>query len=439
MNSRKFACGWSAWVLLIAPLPADNSGQFAQKSPTASALANYQDELWLVGTQITRPFDSPLGSVPTSQVGRPSTNCLKLPSHLILGSWAVSNSKVPFQFQGLQDVELAGVCRHPGGEKKLCFLTVDGRLLGADLDSMQTQPIFEEMSKALGLGQAQPQFRALFNAHDRLFVVNDLDPTQGPVRGRASGRLAEWDWRGAWRVVDQSPYVDVSGTESATGLREDLIFALGYDAKSLLLRVWHQNQWRRYRLPWNWPPRSGLGNGIREMQAGRWLMSAFGNLYELQPPQEAGFAPHLRPICRLQQPVLDFTFYRGGVAMILQEHQKTGQLRLVTMEDLVRGPQSCGTGGVWQDQLVRASEVSEPFLMAGFGRKTLHLTNEGTEPMEIDLLIDARGNDEFQALHRISLPAGAYVPYIFPEGFSGAWWRLQSVQNGKITAFATYE
>lgn len=364
-------------------------------------------------------------------------NRLVWPGGGILGACQLQASGKWAEFPGLVGADLVGVCRHPE-EQRLCFLTEDGRLLGADTGTKEVAAIFDNLPKALGIGAGRPRMRALFAAHDRLYVANDLDQAQATAGLRGSGRLAEWDWRGAWRIIESIPFVEITGAEGANGERSDLVFALGYDELSLVLRVWHRNQWKRYRLPWRERPAGQMGNRIREISTDRWLMQAFGNFYQLQPPAPGITAPRVKPVCSCLEPILDFCAFRGTIVMAGGQNDRlTGStqplFRETSLDAMGSGTKPSGKGAVWRNATVGAGTTSDSFLVDGFDKKTVHFSNESDQPMQFDIEVDVTGTDVFRGLYRMEVPGRSYVPYVFPQGYSATWMRVKSLSPGAVT------
>jgi hypothetical protein len=378
-----------------------------------------------------------------TQAGVGGANRLAWPGGGVLGGFFLNATGKPMEFPGLVGADLVGVCRHPE-ERRLCFLTEDGKLLGADLGTKEVAAIFDNLPKALGIGPGRPRMRALFAAHDRLYVANDLDPAQASAGLRGSGRLAEWDWRGAWRVIESSPFVDIAGAEGTNGERSDLVFALGYDDLSLVLRMWHRNQWKRYRLPWRERPAGQTGNRIREISTDRWLMQAFGNFYQLQAPAPGITSPRVKPLCSSSEPILDFCAWRGAIILAGGQNDRlTGSaqplLKETFLESLVNGAKPSGKGAVWRNATVGAGTVSDSFLIDGFDKKTVHFSNESDQPMQFDIDVDVTGTDVYRVLYRMEVPGRGYIPYVFPQGYSATWVRVKSLSPGAVTAEISME
>jgi hypothetical protein len=87
---------------------------------------------------------------------------------------------------------------------------------------------------------------------------------------------------------------------------------------------------------------------------------------------------------------------------------------------------------------VAAGEVSDPFLMTGFDRKVIHLANDGSAPVTVEIEVDPLGDGVFRTYRSIDVPPGGYVHHEFPDGFAAHWLRLRSLRAGTLTAEIVY-
>src|SRR5690606_7781637 len=78
---------------------------------------------------------------------------------------------------------------------------------------------------------------------------------------------------------------------------------------------------------------------------------------------------------------------------------------------------------------VKENEASDPFLVAGFDRKVLHLAHKSPSPVTFTIEVDQEGNGNWSEYTQITVPASGYAHHIFPADFSGTWVRLRSGEN----------
>lgn len=96
-----------------------------------------------------------------------------------------------------------------------------------------------------------------------------------------------------------------------------------------------------------------------------------------------------------------------------------------------------GVGSVFREESVKANTPSDPFLMSGFDKKSLHLSidkpHEGASvsfAVEVDTLGTAYNTGRWRRLTTIKVAVNesndehGYVAYTFPEGFSAYWVRI---------------
>jgi hypothetical protein len=75
-------------------------------------------------------------------------------------------------------------------------------------------------------------------------------------------------------------------------------------------------------------------------------------------------------------------------------------------------------GGSLQNDTVIAGETSDPFLMAGFYKKTVHLKNDGTNAVEFNIEVDFLGKGEWNTFKTIKVNAHEYSYFTFPDGYN---------------------
>lgn len=329
------------------------------------------------------------------------------------------------------------------------FLTMEGRLFETDLVSLESKELFnlnEELELPDG---AQPHYKGMFSAQGRLVVANNTYEEPEYLGERHAGRLAEWDGEGDWVILEENPFIEVSGKQNPrVGAKYgNTLYAVGWDNASVILRVLHDGKWIRYRLPKGGQSWDHTWNTewmrIREVQTERYLMDAFGLMYELPPLVYGGTVFGIKPICSHLRICPDMVSWRGLLVLAGdQTDNATGQpqsnLWFGNHDDLWQWGKPTGWGAVWRDTAVEADTPSDPFLMTGFDKKCLHLSHDSTERVAVRIEVDVLGDGNFQVHKAPLVESGTLKTYVFPDGFSAHWVRLTTDKPCRITAQFVY-
>ncbi len=114
-------------------------------------------------------------------------------------------------------------------------------------------------------------------------------------------------------------------------------------------------------------------------------------------------------------------------------------LWLGTIDDLWGLGKPRGTGGPWENSTVRSGEPSDPYLMAGYDRKSLTLAHDALHAVTFQVDIDISGTEEWRTFRTIAVPPGGSQAYSFPTGFQAYWVRLRASHDCRATARLVYD
>lgn len=368
---------------------------------------------------------------------------------VIIGPHAIDEEGKVRTFESLKKHRLTATARHLVDPTNLVyFVTMEGLLFEANVQTLETKQL-ADMNKELKIpGGAQPHYKGGFSAQGRLVVANNTYEEEEYLGKRQAGRLAEWDGK-RWSVLEENPFIEVSGKQNprAGSRYGNPLYAVGWDSRSVILRILHNGKWSRYRLPqgshawdhtWNteWMR-------IREIQTERYLMDAFGIFYELPTMVYGGQVWGIRPISVHLRIAPDFCYWRGMFVMAGdQTDNAVGQpqsgLWFGQVDDLWRFGKASGWGSIWREEEVKAGVASDPFLMTGFDKKVLHLRNHAKEEVDFVLEIDFLGNGSWAEYEKLKIGGAGYVAHVFPDGFSAHWIRLTISRDAKVTAHFVY-
>lgn len=212
---------------------------------------------------------------------------------------------------------------------------------------------------------------------------------------------------------------------------------------------------KRWRLPkgdaaFDNPGALGDERIDREVCTERDLFNCHGTFYELPAENAGGFAK-IRPIATHNRRIKDYASYRGlllitGISdsapkesghIIRSEDGKVAYW-VGAVDDLWKFGKARGEGGPWKDTAVKAGEVSEPYLMTGYDKKSVRFEHDSKEKLKVRIEVDITGTGVWRAYETVEVPAKTAVTYNFPEAFSAYWVRVVMEKDCKATAQFSY-
>jgi hypothetical protein len=349
---------------------------------------------------------------------------------------------------------LTAVARHlTDPANKVYFATMEQGFYEVDVRSLEVKDLHKDRN--VGGKNMLPGVhgKGCYTGQGRLIYSNNGD----------GGVLAEWDGTkdlgslGAWTIIDRNKYTDITGPGGVYGAPDDAapVWAIGWDAKSVLLNVRDGGKWTRFRLPkasytqdadhgWytEWPR-------IREVSGGHVLLNKHNMFYDF-PKTFRVAAATLRPISTFLKMVVDYTDWDGHLVMVNNDASRQGNPILGCpesnawfgrWEDLRSFGKPAGWGGPWVKDSVKADEPSEPFLLAGFERRVAHLAHDpgAPGPVVFTLETDAKGDGNWATLASVTVPASGYAYYVIPPEAGGEWIRVRTDRDVKsATAYFHY-
>lgn len=194
----------------------------------------------------------------------------------------------------------------------------------------------------------------------------------------------------------------------------------------------------------------------REAATERDLFHCAGMFYEL-PAVNAGGLPKVRPIGKDGRLITDYASYRGlmllgGIdseAMKLPKEKRNPHLIVSedgkaavwagAIDDLWTFGKPAGKGFFWKKSNVKAGEKSLPFLMTGFDRKILTLSNESPNSVTVQLETDLTGTGLWSAFKSLTVPGNETVTFEFPKAFQSYWFRAAAESAAVLTGEMRYE
>jgi len=357
-----------------------------------------------------------------------------------IGPYAISEKGEVRTIKSLVGHRLAATAAHLTDPNKVLFLTMEGLLFEADVNTLETKQLFDLTKELDWTKGAYLHFKSMHTGQGRVIVTNNTYEEPEQLGKRAAGRLAEWDGK-KWTILERNPFIEVSGNQRsvANDYFGAPIFAVGWDRSSVILRVLKGGQWSRYRLPFGSQSWSHTWNTewmrIRFAQTERHLMDAFGLFYDLPNLVYGNQYFGVQPIARHLRIVPDFTTFNGYFVMAGDQTDHTvGQpqsgLWWGTIDDLWSFGKPQGWGAVWTDATVKTGDVSDPYLMTGFDQKSVTLTTPPGSHAKVDVEVDVLGNGQWHTITTLSSGKTGLTTYSFPAGFTAHWVRGHVRQGG---------
>jgi hypothetical protein len=280
-------------------------------------------------------------------------------------------------------------------------------------------------------------------------LPNQDEPSGNPV-------ATQPDHVAGWTQVSKTQHCEVTGPGGIYGNPNpatDPIWSTGFDAKSVLLHVMEDQQWKLWRLPkgsythdgshgWHteWPR-------IRQLDPADpqsiYLMHMHGLFFDFPKSFSAADFSGLRPISSYYKMPTDYAMWNGKIVMGKNDASQfnnalalkdQSNLWFGEMEDIENWGAPSGHGAVWMNEAVAAGQISDPFFIGGFPQRTLHLRNAGASPVSVEIETSA-GTPSWNSVRSVLVPANGYVCEIVND-LNAPWIRLKSsAASPGLTAF----
>jgi len=251
------------------------------------------------------------------------------------------------------------------------------------------------------------------------------------------GCLATYDGK-KWEVIERRQYTEVIGPQGVHPTskgKNDPVWAIGWDKRSLRLQVMENGKFTTFLLPkgclnndaahgWftEWPR-------IRDIGQNDLLMDMHGMFFNFPKDFTSQNCGGLEPIGSHIRYIPDFCFWNGKVVLATDEAsiqgnplvgQPQSNLWFGDFEDLKSwGPRNAA-GSIYMNDRVEGDVPSDPFLINGFPQRIVHLVSD--RPVTFSLEVDRKGNGKFEEYKKIK--TGDYTSHIFPKDFKGQWIRI---------------
>ncbi len=463
MHNTENECGTGAVVPWQGSLWAIT---YAPHKPKGSS-----DKLYEITPDLQQNiFAGSVGGTPANRMIHKETNQLLIGPYLID---AQKNIRVipPSKMYG----RLTANARHlTDPENKIYYATMEEGLYEVDLNSLEVNCLIRDGNRGapkIGMKSQLPGYhgKGLYSGQGRLIYANNGDHNSKVATDPTipSGALAEWFGEGDWQMIRRNQFTEITGPNGIHGAKNpatDQIWAMGWDARSVILALLEDKTWHYYRLPkashsydgahgWNteWPRIREIGETdlLATMHGTFWRFPA-----DFSKKHSAGIAPrsnYLKVVgdfCRWNDRLVlgcddsakaEFYNVRPFKAKDGAPKQSNSNLWFIQPEKLDQLGPAIGRGSVWLDDVIDGSRPSDPFLFSGYDHRMLSLSHKADKAVTFTLEVDANGTDEWKKLRKIKVPSNGTVNHLFTKKETGAWIRLKPNRSATgVTAHFHY-
>jgi len=421
MFNKEGECGTGAvvpwadrlWVITYGPhLPFGSSDKLYEITPNLE--------------QIVRPES--VGGTPANRMIHAETKQLLIGPYVIDADRklrVIPPSKMPGR--------LTGNARHLSDPaNKAYYATMEEGLYEVDLKTLQVTGLikdgntpkkaFSQETHPANLDSNLPGYhgKGLYSGQGRLVYANNGDRDKRVLTDPTtpSGALGEWTGSGDWQLVRRNQFTEVTGPGSIHGSDPKApIWSIGWDAKSLILMLLDGRKWQSFRLPkvshsydgahgWNteWPR-------IRDIGEENLLMTMHGAFWNFPKTFSAANPSGIRARSAYMKVIGDFARWNDRLVFGCDDSAKSEFLNKRKVKGKIDSvgqsqsnlwftspdtPSKLGpahaSGAIWLHDSVKAGDLSDPFLIAGWKHRSAwhidHVTGE-SKRMEIT------GDDEW--------------------------------------------
>lgn len=381
---------------------------------------------------------------------------------LLIGPYLIdTNANIRVIPPSVMPGRLTATARHlTDPANKVYYYDMEGKIYEVNVHTLAVRKLFEKPVPGWhGKGAYTAQHRLVIanNGEDAVFKIKKgmLQVGDVPENPEEKGVLASWDGE-SWKIIRRRQFTDVTGPGGIYGAPADNspLWSIGWDRRSVMLELLDGGKWYTYRLPkaahtydhWGgwyteWPR-------IREVGDGKMLMDMHAMFYDFPRSFSRAGSGGILPLGSHLRYIPDFCGWNGRLVLstdetTILENPMAGRaqsnLWFGRWDDLKTWGPAGGWGGPWINDSVKAGIASDAFLINGFDKRVVHISDSADGPVKFTLEIDRAGNNKWEACKTIAVAANGYAYYIFPKDFNANWIRVRTDKDCKASVFFHYE
>lgn len=417
---------------------------YAPHSPRGSS-----DKLYEITSdlrQIVRPES--IGGTPANRMIHRESRQLFIGPHAISAEGEVRT--IPYSAMFGRPTGTARHLTDPAG--KIYHASMEEALYEVDVKTLEVTELFRDEAQKGGHKANLPGYhgKGLYSSQGLLVYANNGEYGQAAMTRpeTPSGVLATWDGKDeAFDIVRRNQFTEVTGPGGIYGnpSSSDPLWAMGWDHRSLILMLLDGGKWHAFRLPkgshsydgahgWNteWPRIREIGDGDRLLATMHGTFWTFPKTFSAK--NTAGIVPRSNYL----KVIGDFARWNDRVVFGCDDTAKNEFLNKRKAKGEIAAPQSqsnlwfvkpeqldelgpvIGRGALWVREDVKAGTASDPFLIAGYERKGMHLVSASTSTVAVE--VDDDGTGSWRKVREIE-HAGGYQ-WLDLSDLTGTWLRL---------------